>query len=119
VAARIASREDVIRALVRYVDWWQPRSASVYRIGGRRTTKGDGIPAGLLETLDERAELCRRMELLSERDRHLLFLWYVEQAVVEDIARTLRLSRRQCFRVRAKALRVLTDSGNAEPQRRR
>lgn len=111
MAGRLASREDVIRALVRYADWWQPQTASVYRVVGKATTKGDGIPAGLLETLDERAELCRRMERLSERDRHLLFLWYLKQVPVEDVARTLQLSRRQCFRVRTKALRVLADAG--------
>jgi DNA-directed RNA polymerase specialized sigma subunit len=114
MALLLASRDEVIRALVRYADWWQPRTASVYEIGARRTTRGDGIPAGLLDSLDERTELCRRMELLAERDRSLLFLWYVKQDVVEDVARTLRISRRQCFRIRTKALRTIVESGSPD-----
>ncbi len=54
------------------------------------------------------------MELLSERDRSLLFLWYVKQDAVEDVARTLRISRRQCFRIRTKALRTIVDAGNRD-----
>lgn len=97
-----------------YTDWWQPQTASLYRIGAKPGTKGDGIPVGLLDALDERIELCRRMDLLPERDRYLLFLWYVKQEAADDIARTLRISRRQCFRIRAKALRTIIDAGNPE-----
>ena len=32
------------------------------------------------------------MGLLAERDRSLLFLWYVKQDAVEDVARTLGIS---------------------------
>jgi DNA-directed RNA polymerase specialized sigma subunit len=114
VAEFFASRDEVIRALLRYTDWWQPRTGSVCEIGARRITRGDGIPTGLLEALDERTELCRRMELLSERDRSLLFLWYLKQDAVEDIARSLRISRRQCFRIRTKALRTIVDAGSRD-----
>ena len=86
----------------------------MYKIGARRITRGDDIPPGLLDALDERAELCRRMDLLSERDRSLLFLWYVKQDAVEDVARTLRISRRQCFRIRTKALCAVVDAGSRD-----
>jgi hypothetical protein len=109
-----ASADHVIRSLVRYTDWWQPSSASIYRIAGKRSAFGDGIAPGLLETLDERTELCRRMAMLSERDRYLLFLWYVKQDNVLDIARTLHISRRQCFRLRSNAIRALIDD---DPER--
>ena len=54
------------------------------------------------------------MELLSERDRSLLFLWYVKQDAVEDVARILRISRRQCFRIRTSALRTVVDAGSRD-----
>jgi DNA-directed RNA polymerase specialized sigma subunit len=111
---RFPSADHVIRSLVRYTDWWQPSSASIYRITGKRSASGDGIAPGLLETLDERTELCRRMATLSDRDRHLLFLWYVKQDDVLDIARTLQISRRQCFRLRTNAIRALIDD---DPER--
>ncbi|MGZ4137567.1 MAG: hypothetical protein ACXVPX_08360 [Actinomycetota bacterium] len=114
MSVSFASADRVIRGLVRYTDWWQPSTASVYTITGKRGSTGDGIAPGLLETLDERTELCRRMAALSDRDRHLLFLWYVKQDNVLDIARTLRISRRQCFRVRTNAIRALIDD---DPER--
>ena len=112
--ARFACTDDVIRGLVRYTDWWQPVTSSLYRIAGKRAASGDGIAPGLVETLDERTELCRRMATLPERDRRLLFLWYVKQDDVLDIARALHISRRHCFRIRANAIRALTDD---DPER--
>lgn len=105
---------EVIRALVTYTDWWQPASSSVMQVGRARRMQGvsDGIPWGLLESLDERSELCRRMQLVSDRDRHVLFLWYVRQLGADEIARTLGISRRQCFRVRGNAIRKIVDLGD-------
>ena len=105
---------DVIRALVTYTDWWQPSSASVLQVGGARRGRndhGDGLRSGLLDTLDERSELCRRVLMLDQRDRALLFLWYVRQLAVEDIALELRISRRQCFRRRSAAVHAIVTVG--------
>lgn len=103
----------VVSALLRYTDWWQPGTASVIQVGGARRDSSftDGLPSGLLSTLDERTELSRRMQLVSERERNVLFLWYVRQLAVEDIARELRISRRQCFRRRASAIRKIVELG--------
>lgn len=107
----------VVFALLRYTDWWQPGTSSVIQVGAarRNLSHSDGIPLGLLGTLDERAELCRRMQQLSEAERSVLFLWYVRQLAVEDIAKELRISRRQCFRRRASAIRKIVELG--EPRR--
>jgi DNA-directed RNA polymerase specialized sigma24 family protein len=108
----LASDRDVLRCLVTYTDWWQLVSASIMKVSGRRRPSSlDGFHPGLIETLDERRELCRRMSLLTERDRNVLFLWYVRQLPVEDIARTLKISRRHCFRCRARAVRALVELG--------
>jgi DNA-directed RNA polymerase specialized sigma subunit len=106
-----ASGDDVIRALLTYTDWWQPSTGSIIEVGAARrdSTASDGIRSGLLETLDGRTELCRRMAKLTPRQRHLLFLWYVRQLAAHEIARELHISRRQCFRLRSKAIRSLTD----------
>lgn len=60
--------------------------------------------AGVLDTLDERSELRRRVDRLEERERKLLFLWYVTELPVGEIARAVGVSRRHCFRVRSRAV---------------
>ena len=102
---------EVIRCLVTYNDWWQPGSASFVQLGRKRKDRSDGLHPRLVETFEERVELCRRMEALNERDRNILFLWYVEQLHVEDIARETGISRRQCFRRRAHAVQAIADHG--------
>jgi hypothetical protein len=108
---RLSDARQVVRALLTYTDWWQPATASVIPVGGARRDNGhgDGIRPGLLDTLDERSELCRRMSFLDDRERLVLFLWYVKQLEVRDIARAAHVSRRQCFRIRARAIRSLVD----------
>ncbi|MGH2651828.1 MAG: hypothetical protein ACRDHK_11525 [Actinomycetota bacterium] len=103
----------MVRLLVRYTDWWQPASTSLLQVGAARRAgeRVDGRLLGLLSTLDVRTELCRRMQFVSERDRHILFLWYVKQDSVEDIAREIGISRRQCFRRRAEAIRKIVRLG--------
>lgn len=113
----LAYPAGVVSALLRYTDWWQPGTASVIQVGAarRNSSFSDGIPVGLLATLDERTELSRRMRQVSESERAVLFLWYVRQLAVEDIARELQISRRQCFRRRASAIRKIVELG--EPDR--
>lgn len=109
----LSSQEEVIGSLVTYTDWWQPATSSMLQVGrARRSTGlGDGIRQGLLETLDERAELCRRMQQIDHTDRCILFLWYVKQASAQDISKQVGISRRQCFRRRARAIRNLLHEG--------
>ena len=110
--------DAVVHALLTYTDWWQPTTTSVMQIGAlKRSGRGfnDGISPGLLSTIDVRTELSRRMSLLKERDRTLLFLWYVRQLAVADIAKIIQTSRRHCFRLRASAIREIVDLG--EPDR--
>jgi capsular exopolysaccharide synthesis family protein len=71
----------------------------------------DGIGVGLLDRLDERAELRRRMQVLGEPDRRLLYLWYVAQLPATRIAQALGISRRQCFRRRASAVKRIVEFG--------
>lgn len=106
-----ASVADVIRALVTITDWWQPNSSSLLQVGGARRSSGygDGIRDGLFDTIGERSELARRVRLLEERDRRILFLWYVKELAAHEVAREVGISRRQCFRRRSAALRALVD----------
>jgi DNA-directed RNA polymerase specialized sigma subunit len=109
------SPRDVIRCLVTYNDWWQPSSGSILLVGGARRDKTlrDGLNPGVVETIDERTELSRRMQYLSEDDRRILFLWYVKQMHVDLIADSLHLSRRQCFRRKSRSIRAIIDLGEA------
>jgi len=113
----LSSADQVIRCLVTYTDWWQPTTSSVLLVGNAKRDKAipDGLRAGLLETLDLREELRRRVWQLDELDRHLLLLWYVDQLPTEEVATRLRISRRQCFRRRANAVRKIVELG--EPER--
>jgi DNA-directed RNA polymerase specialized sigma24 family protein len=106
----------VIRCLLTYTDWWQPNTTSIYRVGsaGRDRLLAEGIRTGLLEHLDERSELCRRMLELPDPDRQVLILWYVRQLPAGDIARELGISRRQTFRRRASAIRKIVELGKPE-----
>ena len=95
---------DVIRGLVRFTDWWQPQTGSILQVAGARRSGGfgDGIPDGLLDTIDERAELSRRVrDRLDDIDRRLLYLWYVRELPVNEIGKRVHLSRRTCFRRRS------------------
>lgn len=111
------SHERVVWALLTYNDWCQPASSSILQVAAARRSNdfNDGFRAGLLETLDERTELCRRMAHLKERDRRVLYLWYVKQLEVRDIAREIHVSRRQCFRLRANAVNALVDLAEPDP----
>jgi hypothetical protein len=112
----LESRHEVIRCLVTYNDWWQPATSSVLQVAGARRDKefGDGLRSGLVDTLDERTELCRRVATLSDQDRRILFLWYVKQLHVDDIAQAVRVSRRQCFRRRANAVEAIVKLGEPD-----
>jgi DNA-directed RNA polymerase specialized sigma24 family protein len=117
VSELLAHPTAVVMALLRYTDWWQPGTASVIQVGAarRNSSFSDGIPSGLLATLDERTELCRRMQQVSEAERNVLYLWYVRQLAVDEIGHELRISRRQCFRRRSSAIQKIVELG--EPDR--
>jgi hypothetical protein len=107
----LSTPNQVVWALITYTDWWQPSTASIYRVGRRGRYATDGMRGGLLDTLPERDELCRRMQQVDERARHLLYLWYLRQLEVREVARELRISRRHCFRLRAAAIRRIVELG--------
>lgn len=112
----LASPMSVVRGLVTYTDWWQPSTGSVMPVGAARrgSAVSDGLAPGLLESLDERIELSRRMRAMDDRDRRLLFLWYVRQLSATEIARELGISRRHCFRLRSEAIRRLVELGDSD-----
>jgi DNA-directed RNA polymerase specialized sigma24 family protein len=105
--------QAVIRCLVTYADWWQPATTSILQVGAARRKKDmpEGFRPGLVDTLEERTELSRRTSFLDQTDRHILLLWYVKQLPVNEIAREIGLSRRQCFRRRSKAIETIVDLG--------
>lgn len=109
----LSSTSDVIRCLVTYTDWWQPASGSVLLVGAARRSSaiGGGLHPGVIDTLEERAELCRRLLRLEDRDRRVLFLWYVAQMSVSDVARAIGVSQRQAHRLRARVVQRIVEIG--------
>jgi DNA-directed RNA polymerase specialized sigma subunit len=102
---------QVARCLETYADWWQPPTTSLLQVAAARRRKdvSEGFRSGVLETLDERTELCRRFWRLDERDRKILFLWYVSQLSVQQIARIVRISPRHFSRCKTKAIKAIVD----------
>jgi DNA-directed RNA polymerase specialized sigma subunit len=54
------------------------------------------------------------MERLDERERRLLYLWYVKDASPREISRACKVSLRHCHRVRAKAIRTIVELGDPQ-----
>jgi len=98
----------VVGALVRFGHSTGPRTRSVVFAGGKPPGDDpDPFLPGFLSDLDERTELTRRLKRLPDRERLLLFLWYIEGTPVTSISGTLGLSRAHCYRLRNQALRTL------------
>jgi len=106
-----ATPAGVISVLRRYRDVFDPRTSSLLLVSRQGFDPSEGpFRAGFLSRLDEREELRRRMaDRLAERERKLLFLWYVVEVRPCDVARTIRVSRVHCYRLRNDALAALCD----------
>jgi DNA-directed RNA polymerase specialized sigma24 family protein len=83
-------------------------------VGGTPPRSRDPFHPGVIAGLEERAELARRLRRISDRDRLLVFLWYVEGWPVPDIAAHLGISRVHCYRVRDRALGAMLDEPKAK-----
>ena len=100
---------DVIHALVRYEDVFDPKSSSILIAnGGHGGFDREPFRGNLLTRLEERAELRRRLARLGDRERELLYLWYVASWPAVKIARRLGISRVHCYRLRKRALDQMT-----------
>ena len=106
-----ATPAGVISLLRRYREVFDPKTTSVLLVSRQGFDPSQGpFRAGFLSRLDEREELRRRMaDRLAERERKLLFLWYVVELRPGDVARTIRVSRVHCYRLRNDALAALCD----------
>jgi len=103
---------DVERALGRYTDPLQPRTGSVTVLSGKRGPSPFPFHPALLDALEERAELRRRLACLPDEDVYVLIRWYMEGANPDDIARGLRRSRRHVYRRRSAAVAGLAALGH-------
>ena len=106
-----ATPAGVISMLRRYREVFDPRTTSLLLVSRQGFDPSQGpFRAGFLSRLDEREELRQRMaDRLAERERKLLFLWYVVELRPGDVARTIRVSRVHCYRLRNDALAALCD----------
>lgn len=111
-----ATPEGVAYALKRYRDVFDPKTTSVIVVSREAFDPSQGpFRNGLIHRLDEREELRRRMaERLEERERRLLFLWYVADLRPARVAQSLGISRMHAYRLRKKALAALCDEDEAK-----
>lgn len=108
---------EVVSALKRYRDVFDPRSGSIIAPSkAGLDPRADPFRAGFLSGIDERQELARRLTTrLAARERLLLVLWYVADLPVPRIARRIGVSRVHCYRLRAEAVRALCDDPESQP----
>jgi hypothetical protein len=106
-----ATPAGVISVLRRYRDVSDPKTTSLLLVSRQGYDPSQGpFRAGFVSRLDEREELRRRMAgRLGERERKLLFLWYVVELRPGEVARRIRVSRVHCYRLRNAALDALCD----------
>jgi DNA-directed RNA polymerase specialized sigma24 family protein len=106
---------SVERALTRYTDPLQPRSGSVSVVPSTKPS-GDRFPfhPALLDGLEERTELRRRMAWLGAEEATVLVRWYIEGARPEKIAGDLGRSVRHVYRYRVAGIERLVSLGRAD-----
>src|SRR3982074_1302977 len=94
-----ATPAAVISMLRRYRDVFEPKTTSLLLVSRQGFDPSQGpFRAGFVTRLDEREELRRRMtDRLAERERKLLFLWYVMELRPGGVARRDRVLRGACF----------------------
>ena len=107
---------SVERALTRFTDPLQPRTGSfttLSRSGGGSAGSGSPFHPALLDELEERTELRRRMAWVSDEEAVVLFRWYIEGTKPELIARDLGRSVRHVYRRRTSAIDSIVALGRA------
>jgi hypothetical protein len=111
----LATFASVEHALSHYTDCFQPRTGSVTSLGGGKGS-GGGHPfhPALLEDLEERTELGRRMAWLEREEAVVLLRWYVEGARPDAIAAGLARSLRHVYRRRTSAIAALVALGRSD-----
>lgn len=98
---------DIAAALGRVRDSYDPRTTSVLAVPRDGGGVSEPFHARFLDELDERRELERLLDLLPEKERTLLILWFTIGKPVAHIARQLRISRVHCYRLKAKAFETM------------
>jgi hypothetical protein len=112
-ARSLGSEDAVIRALQHLRDFSDPRTGSILHVASTGERRREAFHPGLVAGLEERAALARALKQIAPRERLLLFMWYVEERPVTEIAAQLGISRVHCYRLRNGALARMTRSGTA------
>lgn len=112
---RIATEDVLVRKLGLLAGGRDAATGSLLRPAQRRSGR-DPFTGSLAARLDDRSELAAAFQVLHERERLLLYLWYIEDRPVEEIAARLGVSRGHCYRLRASALAALTSDPTARAE---
>jgi hypothetical protein len=109
----LSTKTEIIRTLVSLGDFLGPNTASLVLLKNARKYGNDIEPfrKGFLNTLDERLELIRRLNLLERRKRVLLLAWYLEKRPVTEISKRMKISRTHCYRLRNEAIQEIIEIG--------
>ncbi|HVL90597.1 MAG TPA: sigma factor-like helix-turn-helix DNA-binding protein [Actinomycetota bacterium] len=100
---------DVVRALERSRDCFDPSSTSLMIVAETKNPHRDPFGRGFIAGFEERTELRKRLARLDERSRALVILWHAYGHPVAQIARRLGISRVHCYRLERRALDLMID----------
>lgn len=110
----LKTAREVKRAIARLEDFYDPTTGSLILLGGSKgkdAYRGEPFKTGFLDTLDERHEIARRLQLLDERKRQILLLWHLETLPKDEIAKLVHVSRMHVYRLHAQAIQEIIDMG--------
>lgn len=111
------NRSHIVRALGRLEEGQGPNTTSLVAADRlQRDPSADPFYPGFLSGLERREELIRLLRGLDERSQRLLFLWFVGERPVTEIAAALGISRVHCYRLRDKALDQMIEASRGTEQ---
>jgi DNA-directed RNA polymerase specialized sigma24 family protein len=107
--------ESVERALRHYSDALQASSSSIMTCSSSGSSGADRFPfhPALLDSLEERTELRRRMVWLEPEEREVLVGWYVSGLGPHAVASAMGRSVRHVYRLRRSAIDYLVSMSTA------
>lgn len=115
----LATAREIRRAIARLEDFYDPTTGSIVIIAetrGKDSYRQEPFKAGFLDTLDERHEIARRLELVDERKRQILLLWHLETLPKDEIAQRVGVSRMHVYRLHGQAIQEIIDMGEEEQE---
>ena len=114
----LATAREVRRAIATLEDFYDPQTGSIVVLAesrGKDSYREEPFKSGFLDTLDERHEVARRLQLLDERKRQIMLLWHLETLPKTEIAERVGVSRMHVYRLHGQAMQEIIEMAEEKP----